>query len=102
MIVRSVNGVPIRLTWERLSHIRARHPEMWDHMDLVLETVSAPDMVQEGDRGELLAIRRYADTFPTEKYLVVAYREVEDQDGFVLTAYLTYEPSARRRVVWTP
>jgi hypothetical protein len=43
-------------------------------------------MVQEGDRGEFLAIRRYPDTPLTEKYLVVAYREISQQEGFVLTA----------------
>lgn len=101
-IVRSVNNVPLRLTEERWTHVRARHPEMSDQFERVLETLSQPDIVQQGDRGELLAIRRYPDTPLTEKYIVVAYREVSERDGFVLTAYLTNELSPRRRVVWKP
>ena len=101
-IVRSVNTVPLRLTEERWNHVRTRHPEMADQQERVLETLSQPDFVQQGDRGELLAIRRYPDTPLTEKYIVVAYREVSEQDGFVVTAYLTNEPSPRRRVVWKP
>ncbi len=100
VIVRSVNNVPLRLTGERWNHVRTRHPEMSDQLERILETAFQPDMVQQGDRGELLAIRRYPDTPLMGKYLVVAYREVSDQDGFVLTAYLTNEPSPRRRVVW--
>jgi hypothetical protein len=101
-IVRSVNNVPIRLTEERWNHVRTRHPEMLGMLDRVLETVSEPDRVQQGDRGDFLAIRRYPDTPLSEKYIVVAHREVSERDGFLLTAYLTSEFSPRRRVVWTP
>jgi hypothetical protein len=101
-IVRSVNNVPLRLTEERWNHVRTRHPEMSGLLERVHETVSEPDLVQQGDRGDLLAIRRYPDTPLSEKYIVVAYREVSERDGFLLTAYLTSEFSPRRRVVWTP
>lgn len=66
----------------------------------VLETVSDPDLVQEGDSGELLAIRHYSKTALTSKYVVVPYRELDDEDGFVLTAYLTSRPSKSRTVTW--
>ena len=99
-IVESRNRVPIRLTEERWAHIRRRHPEVEHERDRVLETVSDPYLIQEGDAAELLAIRRYERTTLSEKYLVVAYREVSPEDGFVVTAYLTNEPSARRRTVW--
>jgi hypothetical protein len=36
----------------------------------------------------------------TSKFLVVPYREVSKDDGFVLTAYLTSRPSTSRSVVW--
>ena len=77
-----------------------RHPEISDLKERVLETVEAPDILQEGDVGALLAIRFYPQTPLTSKYLVVAYREVAEEDGFILTAYLTNRPSARRRVLW--
>jgi len=100
IIVRSHNRVAIRLTEERWSHIMRRHPEISDLKERVLETVEAPDILQEGDVGALLAIRFYPQTPLTSKYLVVAYREVAEEDGFILTAYLTNRPSARRRVLW--
>ena len=36
-----------------------------------------------------MAVRFYATTPLTSKFLVVPYREVSAQDGFVLTAYFT-------------
>jgi hypothetical protein len=66
----------------------------------VLETVQSPDYIQEGDLGELLAVRHYPQTPLTSKFLVVAYRELSGNDGFVMTAYLTSQPSARRRITW--
>ena len=66
----------------------------------VLETVEEPDMIQQGDFGELLAIKLYAETPLTTKSLVVAYREATVTDGYVLTAYLTSRPSSRRAKLW--
>jgi hypothetical protein len=100
LIVRSHNGVPVRLTEERWQHITSRHPEMNEQRDRALETLVEPDMIQEGDFGELLAVRFYAETPLTSKYLVVAYREVNAEDGFILTSYLSSRPLARRRVIW--
>lgn len=96
----SRNDVPIRLTEERWRHIVNQHPEMDGQREKALETLSEPDMIQEGDFGELLAIRRYAETPVGDKFLVVVYRESSAEDGFVLTAYLTRRPSARREVIW--
>lgn len=100
LIVRSRNGVPVRLTEERWGHILNRHPEMGGLREKTLETLAEPDIIQRGDFGELLAVRSYAETLLGEKYLVVAYREVSDEDGFVLTAYLTRRPSSGREIVW--
>jgi hypothetical protein len=102
LLVRPVVGVPIRLTEERWNHIRSRHAEMTDQRDRVLETVESPECVQQGDFGELLAVRHYPHTPLTRKFLVVAYRELSSDDGFVMTAYFTSRPSARRSIVWKP
>jgi hypothetical protein len=101
-IVNSVRGVPVRLTPERLNHIERRHPEINGEEDRILEVVSSPDYVQEGDSATLIAIKHYPKTPLTEKYCAVVYRELSDEDGFVLTAYLTSKPSERRRTVWKP
>lgn len=98
-VARSTNGVLIRLTNERWMHILRGHPEMASLRDEVLRTVSAPDQVQQGDVGELIAIRLPASLAP--RYVVVVYRERDADDGFVITAYVTRQPSRSRKVLWT-
>ena len=100
LVVRSRSGVPIRLTDERWRHITAGHPELADQRAPVLETLSDPDLIQAGDRGELLAIRFYAHTPLTRKHLVVAYREIGRIDGFILTASFIRRPSGQRVTLW--
>lgn len=100
LIVLSRNKVPIRLTSERWSHIATRHPEMASQRDRVLETVADPDFLQAGDVAEILAVRWYGQTPLTSKFLVVAYRETNPNDGFVLTAYFTSRASQRRPTLW--
>ena len=100
LIVHSRNGVPVRLTEERWQHIVRRHPEMDNQRERVLEALAEPDMIQQGDFGEVLAVRFYPETPLTRKFLVVVYREVSPEDGFILTAYLTSRPLARRVAIW--
>jgi len=100
IIVKSKNNVPLRLTKERWNHIILRHPEMDVQKEHVLETVTAPDLIQEGDFGELLAVKFYEKTPLTSKYLVVIYKEVIDSDGFIITAYYATKPSERRKILW--
>lgn len=99
-IVLSVSGVPIRLTVERFGHIQSRHPEMRDQEERILKTVSAPDYAQEGEAGTLIAVKHYQQTPLTEKFCAVVYREVSEDDGFVMTAYFTSKPAEWRRIVW--
>ncbi|WP_346291400.1 hypothetical protein [Sphaerothrix gracilis] len=100
-LTTSRNGIPIRLSDERWSHIIRRHPEMDGCWDMVIETLAMPDLIQAGDSGELLAVRLYDKTTLGRKYVVVAYRETSATDGFILTAYLTRRPSQQREVLWT-
>lgn len=96
----SMNNVPIRLTIERWNHIVKRHPELHNQKDRLLECVASPDLIQNGDFGELIALRFYHSTPMTSKYLVVVYKEVTNDDGFVVTAYYTNKPSQRRITLW--
>jgi hypothetical protein len=100
LVVRSHNRVPVRLTEERWQHIVRRHPEMISQRERALETLAEPDLIQQGDFGELLAVRFYPETPLTSKFLVVVYRETSSEDGFNLTAYLANRPSARRESIW--
>ena len=101
IVVYSRANVPIRLTAERWQHIVTNHPEMDSQRERVLETIAGPDSIQRGDFGGLLAVRHYARTPLTIKHLVVVYREIGTEDGFVATAYLTRRPSTQRTVLWT-
>jgi len=101
LIVRSRNHVPVRLTEERWRHIISRHPEMDGQRERVLDTLEEPDSVQQGDFGELLAVRFYPETPLTSKFLIAAYREISPDDGFILTAYLASRLSTKRVTLWT-
>ncbi len=101
LIVFSRDGLPIRLTDERWEHIVSRRPALIDQRGRALETLAQPDMIQQGDAGELLAIRFYEHTPLTSKFLVVVYREVSAGDGFILTAFFARRPSAAKVTIWT-
>jgi|SRR3989344_8089392 len=96
----SVNNVPIRLSEERFQHIAARHREMKDSLLEILETIGNPDMVQKGDVGTLLAIKKFQKTpVSLSKFLVVVYKEEHSSSGFVLTAYYSNKPR-NREILW--
>lgn len=59
LIIGSKNSVPIRISQERWAHITRRHPEMSKQKDKVVDTLSAPGAIYEGDFGALLAVRFY-------------------------------------------
>jgi hypothetical protein len=85
----STNGKTIRLTEERWAHISDEHGELEGLESEVLAAVAHPVRVLEGVEGELLAVRE----LNLGKYVVVVYRELDD-DGFVITAFVT------RRIRW--
>jgi len=90
-----VNGVPIRLTEQRWTHIVEAHDETAGRMEEVLSTIEQPDWVTEGHAGSLVAWKGYG----RRMYLCVIYRELSAIDGFVVTAYFTVK-SRKRRKVW--
>jgi hypothetical protein len=94
----SRNNVPIRLPEERWFHITEEHSEMAGYYFEVLETVENPEAIYEGLTGEYLAVREV----DKGKYIVVIYREVGDEDGFVITAFLTRRRKwiERRHRIW--
>lgn len=91
----SVEGVPIRLTTERWFHIVENHDDLAGYYDDVLQTVENPDMVLRGYRDSLIAARGYG----RRRYLMVVYRQVSADDGFIITAYFTTRID-RKKVVW--
>ena len=91
----SVEGVPIRLTHERWFHIVENHDDMAGYYEDVLDLVENPDIVLQGYRGSLVAARSYG----RQRYLMVVYRQVSMEDGFIITAYFT-STIDRRKALW--
>jgi hypothetical protein len=98
LIASAKNGLTIRLTEERWQHITAGHPELLNLQSEILQTIENPDKILEGNNGELLAVKLLGDN----KYLVTIYKEAEE-DGFVITAYLTRRINSlnKRKEVWS-
>ena len=99
-IAISIDNIPIRLTDERWMHISVGHPEIADYYYEILETIELPEKVFEGRTGEMIAKGFQFEN--TEKFLVVIYKESENNDGFVITAYLSNKLSEleKRRLIW--
>jgi hypothetical protein len=95
----SINDIPIRFPDERWEHILTEHAELADMREKILEVVSEPEIIYAGSDDELLAVREIA----TGKWLVVVYREMDD-DGFIITAFWTRRKQSldKRKVVWSP
>lgn len=63
----------------------------------ILEVIEDPDIIFEGTNVEYIA----AKEIENGKYLVVIYREVNSEDGFVITAFLTKRKKQlnRRKII---
>lgn len=98
-VANSKNNVPIRLTDERWFHISEEHNELAGYYFDVLETISDAETIYEGKKDEYIAIKSLEGK---KKYLVVAYKEISKDDGFVITAFFTkrIESLRRRKRLW--
>lgn len=94
-IAYSVNGVAIRLTYERWFHITENHDDLASYYFEVLETIENPEFVMRGNKGSLKATKNVGK----RKWLVVIYRELSKEDGFVITAYFLDE-KPKGGVIW--
>ncbi len=83
-MVVSKNSILIRLSEERWEHILIGHVELATHKNKILEAISNPEKIYDGNEGELLAVV----TFDEKRKLVAVYRENETE-GFVITAFVT-------------
>ena len=68
-IIRSKNGVLIRLPGERWFHITEEHSEMAGYYFEVLEALEEPEVIYKGNARELLAVKEVEK----DKYIVVIY-----------------------------
>jgi hypothetical protein len=59
-----------------------KHVDLLNYQQDILAVVENPEAVYHGRRGTLIAIRSYG----RRGFLAVFYREMSQQDGFVITA----------------
>jgi len=106
-VVDSVNGIPIRLSDERWGHILKGHGELGGFQVELLLTVSRPEAVYRlppGRGHQFAAVRKFdrLRAFGLSENLVVHYREVSLDDGFILTSYVMSDGRLRGRFrQWT-
>ena len=94
-VAHSINRVPIGLTEERWNHIVNSHDDLAGYDDDCLQAIEEPDLILRGRHGSLKAVKSYG----RNRYLIVVYREIDADDGFVITAYFVRKIN-RRHVVW--
>lgn len=88
-IFRDYEEREVRLTDERLEHIR-RRPEMENQLSKIEETVKNPDEVRKSDQDPTvyLYFKKYPNTPVTEKYLLVVIK-IETESPFIITSFFT-------------
>lgn len=95
-IAKSKNNVPIRLTEERWFHIVENHDELAGYYDEVLNTIEDPDFIIKGYKGALIALKKM-----NNKFLAVIYKELNPNEGFIITAYFTSKIKLEREeIIW--
>ena len=94
-IVKSINGVPIRLTDERWVHIVENHDDLAGYYDEVLNTIESPNYVVKGYAQALIALKESGEN----RFLAVVYKETSNDDGFIITAYFTSKIKLEREVI---
>lgn len=91
-VVHSINEVPIRLTEERWEHIMSNKPYMARYNERVLDAIANPAWVLHGYSGSLVAVVPVGK----KQYLHVIYKELNQDDGFVITAYIAHKYNRRK------
>jgi len=94
-IVKSINNVPIRLTDERWIHIVENHDDLAGYYDEILNAIECPDYVIKGYQDALIALKQKE----AGKFLAVVYKEINENDGFIITAYFTSKIKIEREVI---
>ena len=96
-VVYSVNNVPIRFNEERWEHIIGNKPYMEAYYERILDAIENPTFVLSGYAGSLIAVLSVG----RRRYLHVVYKEVSQDDGFIITAYIARKYN-RGMIVWSP
>jgi hypothetical protein len=100
LTANSINNVSIRLTDERWHHITIGHPEMADYFYEIFETIENPNIIYEGNYGGLIAVS--GKFIEINKFIIVIYKELSNEDGFVITAYCSnkIQQFEKKKILW--
>ena len=82
-------------TYERWYHIIENHDDLASYFFEVLELIEKPELIIRGNKGSLKAVKNVGKN----KWLIVVYRELSKNDGFVITAYFL-DKKPRGEEVW--
>jgi len=90
----------VRFEDERHEHIQSAHPEMFDQVGRIEETLLNPDIFIKSrtDSEVELFYRHYRKTPVTEKFLCVVIK-VSGNDFFIITAFFT-DTKKRGEILW--
>lgn len=94
-VAYSITGVPIRLTDERWAHIVNNKPYMYSFDEALLQAIEKPTVILRGYAGSMVAVL----ALNRDNFLHVVYKEVNADDGFVVTAYVARKYN-RNLVIW--
>lgn len=100
-MIKDIFGRRVRLTDERLNHMRAFHPELANPVRRIRETLIDPERVVQSasDTAVSLFYRFYRTSPVGPKYFAVVVKFIGD-DYFVLTSYFT-DKIKQGDVLWT-
>ena len=100
--VKSIDNVIIRITKERWEHVITRHP-LEKNLQEVLATIATPERIfvpPEGYPPQKMALKTFISL--TQKglapNLVVHYKELSPEDGFLITAFTISQKRLERMV----
>ena len=95
-IVKSIDGVPIRLTEERwYEHIVEKRPYMSGYLQKVLDAVYYPEFILRGYKNSKIAVLNIG----YNEWLHVVYVELSTADGFINSAYIKSNYN-KYKVIW--
>lgn len=65
-----------------------------------METLDNPDLIFEGSEGEKIAVKDYLSDLG--KLIVVVYKELNSEDGFLVTSFLISKLRRleKKRLIW--
>lgn len=100
-IVKSKSGAQIKLTEKQWKHIIAARPQLEDFQQEILKAIEHPDEVYAPPprvKPQLHAIKKFkrlADIGLSDN-IVVVYRELTPEEGFIITAFPISDRRKRR------